>query len=528
MSMGITLEELSLKLEQYHPRLYISDTAGSTIKAVRLLLSDMHSFEADTLYAGNISDLPDLIQNEACINLLCTCTGTKIETETQTDLSERYPNVNWILINSRNDVYKLFNIVQDILASNLRQAQSAELLLDALIHRRGIQQILEAGYDVLRNPIGIGDPSTKLVAHFRCIFPNEPVWNKQIEQGYFSHEITNTQSFFDLNSKIFESNLPVYISNAYGLSFNSITGKIKVDNSIAAFLTVFEYEQPFRDGDIELVALLCDVVSAEMQKNKSYKNAKGTAFESFIISLLESGIPDDATVNERILALNMNIKEDLYILSVDARQLSSLNFHPIYLISLMENMVGNSKAILYSDYILMMISRSSDANPMADSDVEKLNFFLKKNRIVAGLSRRFTNLKEIKTYFMQAQLAIELSVCRGMEHGLQTYEKVVPYHMLKLCSVQGDMINICHPALHVLMEYDKKNKTNYTETLHMLLKHQGNQAETASALNIHRATMIYRMEKIRKITRLDLKDYETINHLNISFMVLKYLSSEIK
>jgi sugar diacid utilization regulator len=400
--------------------------------------------------------------------------------------------------------------------------QASRLMLEALIERKGVQHILEQGYKMLGNPIGVGDPSTKLVAHYKCIFNDQPVWNKQIEQGFFSREITGSPSFFELNEKVMKSALPVMVEGAYTLPFRTITGKIKADNTILAFLSVFEYEQPFGEKDIELTALLCDAVSLEMQKAKSFKNIKGTAFESFLTDLLDGNIKDNDTIKERKDALGLNLKKDLYVMAVDLKK-SSLNIHTIYLISLLEDMVGNSKGIFYNDQIVMLISREGESFTHTGIFTEKLDGFMRKSGLTAGLSRRFQDLREIKSYYSQACSALELGQYRDSSKVLHSFDQVTQYYALKICSNHIRLSELCHPAILWLMEYDQKRNTDYTQTLYVYLSHQGNQIESSNVLCIHRATLIYRIAKIHELTLLDLKDTDTVNQLNMSFMILKLM-----
>jgi DNA-binding PucR family transcriptional regulator len=53
---------------------------------------------------------------------------------------------------------------------------------------------------------------------------------------------------------------------------------------------------------------------------------------------------------------------------------------------------------------------------------------------------------------------------------------------------------------------------------------RGNRAESANTLHIHRATMIYRIEKIETIMGVDLNDTYTMHHSYLSFMILKLIN----
>ena len=50
-------------------------------------------------------------------------------------------------------------------------------------------------------------------------------------------------------------------------------------------------------------------------------------------------------------------------------------------------------------------------------------------------------------------------------------------------------------------------------------------SETSRKLFVHRNTLVYRMEKIKKLTGLDLRQFDHAIVFKVALMVRKYLSS---
>ena len=69
---------------------------------------------------------------------------------------------------------------------------------------------------------------------------------------------------------------------------------------------------------------------------------------------------------------------------------------------------------------------------------------------------------------------------------------------------------LIHPAVKYLKKYDKKNKTNYLETLREYLNCALNTTEAVDRLFIHRNTLYYRLKKIEELCEIDLTDMPTI------------------
>ena len=53
-----------------------------------------------------------------------------------------------------------------------------------------------------------------------------------------------------------------------------------------------------------------------------------------------------------------------------------------------------------------------------------------------------------------------------------------------------------------------------------------NVSETSRGLFVHRNTLVYRLEKIKKLTGLDLRKFDDAIVFKVALMVKKYLSSD--
>ena len=63
-------------------------------------------------------------------------------------------------------------------------------------------------------------------------------------------------------------------------------------------------------------------------------------------------------------------------------------------------------------------------------------------------------------------------------------------------------------------------------TIQCFFENNLNVSETSRKLFVHRNTLVYRLEKIRKITGLDLREFEHAITFKVALMVKKYLSSK--
>ena len=78
-------------------------------------------------------------------------------------------------------------------------------------------------------------------------------------------------------------------------------------------------------------------------------------------------------------------------------------------------------------------------------------------------------------------------------------------------------MSLYHPAFDLIHEYDRKNETQYFETLKVYLLNEMSYQKTAEKLFIHKNTVIYRIRRIEELFRLNLKDCRVITALYLSF-----------
>ena len=62
-------------------------------------------------------------------------------------------------------------------------------------------------------------------------------------------------------------------------------------------------------------------------------------------------------------------------------------------------------------------------------------------------------------------------------------------------------------------------------TIQRFFENNLNVSETSRGLFVHRNTLVYRLEKIKKLTGLDLREFDDAIVFKVALMVKKYLSS---
>lgn len=95
-----------------------------------------------------------------------------------------------------------------------------------------------------------------------------------------------------------------------------------------------------------------------------------------------------------------------------------------------------------------------------------------------------------------------------------------------LCSFhdKNQLKEFIHPSLLRIYEYDKDKNNELINTLEMYLKCNLNAVKTAEELYVHYKTVLYRLNRIREIMKLDLEDREEILEIEMGLKILKIIN----
>ena len=141
---------------------------------------------------------------------------------------------------------------------------------------------------------------------------------------------------------------------------------------------------------------------------------------------------------------------------------------------------------------------------------------------VIGIGTIAAHLRDLAKSYKEAQMAIEVGKVFDTEKVVINYENLgIGRLIYQLPTTLCEMF---------LQEVFKKNPIDALdrETLFTINKFFENNlvlSETARKLFVHRNTLVYRLEKIKKLTGLDLRQFDDAITFKVALMVKKYLSS---
>ena len=133
-----------------------------------------------------------------------------------------------------------------------------------------------------------------------------------------------------------------------------------------------------------------------------------------------------------------------------------------------------------------------------------------------------SNVKDLATSFKEAQIAMEVSKV------FDTEKQIIRYDNLGIARLIYQLpTTVCEMFLREVFKQGSIESLDQETlfTIQRFFENNLNVSETSRGLFVHRNTLVYRLEKIKKLTGLDLREFDDAIVFKVALMVKKYLSN---
>ena len=144
-------------------------------------------------------------------------------------------------------------------------------------------------------------------------------------------------------------------------------------------------------------------------------------------------------------------------------------------------------------------------------------------KLLIGISSVVEKLKDLARAYKEARIALEVGKVFDIECPIMSYENLgIGRLIYQLPTTLCDIF---------LQEVFKKGSLESLDretlmTVQSFFENNLNVSETSRKLFVHRNTLVYRLEKIRKLTGLDLREFDHAVTFKVALMVKKYLNGK--
>ena len=277
------------------------------------------------------------------------------------------------------------------------------------------------------------------------------------------------------------------------------------------------------DNIARSISIFSAVAMAEAKSSYEEKHDKAT----FIKNIISDNIlPGDVYVRAKELRFSADVSRAVFLVRQQERS-------DMAAIEVLQNMFPDRQkdfvlSIAESDLVLIKemppVFETSELYTIAENIEQTLQRELGV-RTVIGIGTTARHLRELADRYKEAQVAIEVGKV------FDDNKSIIHYENLGLGRIIYQLpTTLCEMFLG---EVFKKNPIEALDqetlfTINKFFENNLNVSETSRKLFVHRNTLVYRLEKIKKLTGLDLREFDHAIIFKVALMVKKYLNSQVK
>ena len=277
----------------------------------------------------------------------------------------------------------------------------------------------------------------------------------------------------------------------------------------------------FVDGEDEQARTICSMAAISLNNARLYYDEKYDK-ATFIKNILQDNIlPGDIFIRSRELHFEGNLPRAVFLV----RQLERADIAAMDILQSLFPDRSHDFVISLGETELVLIKEVKagveprDLHKLASAVEETLKSELMIKTVI-GIGTVAGTLKDLATSYKEAQVAIEVGKVFDTEKSIINYVNLgIGRLIYQLPTTMCEMF---------LSEVFKKNGIDSLdretlETIQKFFENNLNVSETSRKLFVHRNTLVYRLEKIKKITGLDLREFDHAIVFKVALMVKKYL-----
>lgn len=279
----------------------------------------------------------------------------------------------------------------------------------------------------------------------------------------------------------------------------------------------------FVEGEDDAAQKYAALLSISLSSIKQYYDEKYDRGNFVKNVILDNILPGDIYLKSRELRFNGEVSRVVFLVRVQ-------NGSDISAFDVIQNLFPDKTKdyvinINETDIALVKEVRAGvqvqDFEKLGRSIVDTLSGEFYTQSIV-GIGTVVDNVKDLARSFKEAQMALEVGKVFDKESTIVRYDHLGIARLIyqlptTLCEmflrevfVKGSIESLDQETLFTIQRFFENNL---------------NVSETSRKLFVHRNTLVYRLEKIKRLTGLDLREFDDAIVFKVALMVKKYLTS---
>lgn len=390
-------------------------------------------------------------------------------------------------------------------------------LTDLVLRGADLDELAMTLATLIGRSITIEDTSFRVIANAQ-VGPVDQARLEAVANGRSSPQMAQRLLESGIYAQLLEKMEPIHMPAMPddGFMMDRIIAPIIVDREIHGYIWVIIGDKPMTPLHEQAISHGATLAALILFKEEAVRKAEATLRDDLLERLLQ-GPGNSTSFSEQARRLQFQLDRPQQVLILRSQMESQGTVRTIQ--TIVENWLrkSNLQALLvWHNKLLVLVlelsngngSKPFDGRQVARQLVMELNH--PSSRLLVGVGRpcppALLKSGGLKASYSEAAEAIEISLALGQTQGVAAYEEMGLLHWLYHIPPAERKGNIYLDRIQTLHQYDAERHTELVKTLEKYLEHNGSLVEAAQALFIHRNTLLHRLERIRDLCQVNLRN----------------------
>lgn len=272
-----------------------------------------------------------------------------------------------------------------------------------------------------------------------------------------------------------------------------------------------------------ILAHLFNIADKLFQKYQSF-NLKEVALNSLrepLLKMLQNEQSSDEQWLKAAFENNWKTTDKLQIVQFRSNTRYAKNVYTDYLSAEIENQWQGCVCLNFRERLLMLINLDQFKSVNDKNFYRQLPYFLRDSLLVAGLSRVFVDMADLRAAYQQTEIALDFGTRDQPMFWSYRFDDYAFAYLLKNSTGIFETHQICNEKLLALRQYDAERHTEYYQTLMTFFNCRLNAAAAAKKLYIHRSSFLNRLERIEELFKINFDSNDELLYLGLSMLILE-------
>ena len=372
-----------------------------------------------------------------------------------------------------------------------------------------IQRFADRVYEILGNPLMVINSDRRLLASAGDFPSNRSDVLEEINQGYVSEEVNAELEKEGILDDVRHAGHSIISKNErFGQRW--VTSIISHHHMEMGRFDMLEQDRPIHESDLELVDFAGSLAGIMIDK-LGIAGERAGAGSTVLDDLLGATFANEKTMRAQLALSSMPLDETYVLVElVGDREIPRPHLQRVA--ARVTSAFRNSLWTVRDERLVVLIALGARTCPGWDgyeramrvlTQRKKFVSTLERNGLCAYVSEPFEQIGFVPDRYQQVR---DLIAAHVSATGCLVFFWEHRYQVLaSLARTFGQVDMMLDKRVIAMSLYDLDHHTSYLETARMTVEYPGSPAEAAKALNVHRNTYFYRVNKIAELFYLDLR-----------------------